>query len=187
MRFIVGEISASEMIPIRLLISISIISMISFFVVNGVILSNHIHNEGCFEKTLKQIGQNIELLVMTGSPRNVMDGGSPGGTKQVHSLTIPSEISEISFGINGDTDEVWFSKQKSSGLYYYSQQTGDNIIWIDDSCLFVKGVYSDDRWIPCWNNSIFSIHQKGKCMITFELISVEDQLYVLVYDQNDVL
>ena len=113
MRFIVDEITASEMIPIRLLISVAVISLISFFVINGIILSDHITNEDDFVQSLDQLKQNIELMVFSGEPRDVSNRDSPCGTKQVHSLSVPSEISVISFGIGGSNENTWFSKMLS--------------------------------------------------------------------------
>ena len=72
------------MIPIRLIITISIIAIISILTVQGFHQYRLIRQEQTFTKALTIIQKDIEAMVATGQPRDITDINSPNGTKQVH-------------------------------------------------------------------------------------------------------
>ena len=173
------------MIPMRLIISITVIGVISFFVIQGLTMSYHIINEDGFTQTLTTLQKNIETMINIGHPRDISNIFSPKGTTQMHSLQIPSEIVLVLFGSNKINPSNELDLTNSSVIFYSSQHTGEHVLWCDSSCYFIKGRYNDSRWVPSWNNSVFIINQQGECMITFELITDGSLLYVLVYDENN--
>jgi len=184
-RFI-ENIYGSEMIPIRLIISISVIGVISFLVVQGLTMSYHVINEGEFSQSLTTLQKNVETIVNIGHPRDVSDVFSLKGTTHVHSLYVPSEIMSVSFGSDINVNSSELDMGNLSKIQYSSLNTGDHVLWCDSSCQFIKGIFNDGRWLPSWNDSRFTIKEQGQCMITFELVTDGSSLFILVYDGNNV-
>ncbi|OYT29316.1 hypothetical protein B6U98_02510 [Thermoplasmatales archaeon ex4572_165] len=184
-RFI-ENIFGSEMIPIRLIISISVIGFISFLVVQGLTMSYHVINEDEFSQSLTRLQKNVETIVNIGHPRDVSDVFSLKGTTHVHSLYVPSEIMSVSFGSDINVNSSELKIKNLSKIVYSSMNAGDHVLWCDNSCQFIRGIFNDGRWLPSWNDSRFTIKEQGQYMITFELVTDGSSLFILVYDESNV-
>ena len=93
---------ASEMIPIRLLISIAIISAIAIMVTIGYNNLNVIFAENNVENECKSLESELYTMIGSGVARDLDEIDAGDGTKRIHTFNLPSNIVYLSFGVDPD-------------------------------------------------------------------------------------
>ena len=175
----------SEMIPIRLIITISVITIISVFTVQGFNQYRLVRQEQMFTESLSIVQKNIEAMVRTGQPRDINDIHSSNGTKQVHQFLLPPIITNITFGYNPSISHQQQEFYQQNAITFFSQHSGQQILWCDEQYSFIKGVYNNTKktWMPDDSHPMLHISGRGKVQLTFELITDGSSLFVLIYQQ----
>lgn len=175
-RFIVNTYATLQ-IPIRLLISIAIITFFIGLVVIGSQLATETIQQNTLKTRLFEIKQEIETLYQHGNSRNLDDPTASVGSKRVFSLTIPDCVSSVFFG-KKSTDA---NGLKSSIRYVANQQT--EIVWLNSEIQLLSGRKITDAWYPNQNDTGLQL-QKGTYSFTAELVCNNSMHFVLIYPVN---
>lgn len=168
---------ASIWIPIRLIISVAIISFFTCLVVIGSQIATETVSFNEFTNDINEIKQSLESLYRHGDCRDLFDAESPPGSKRVFELKVPLSISSVHFGKK--QSEI---TELSSSIRYRSTKRLITI-WVHPDIQLVSGVRKKDTWQPNENKVGLSITQ-GRYYLTAELVSTNSQQFILLYTNN---
>jgi hypothetical protein len=177
------DTAAAEMIPIRLLLSVAIISVISFLTFAGFQQIQSAGEIDSFEKDLLMLKVELSTLYATGAPRDLRDPFAPVGTSRIFSFYIPSTVTVLRFGSNQFADplKLGYDEKSTSGIFYEMISGSEQVIWCDTLIHFLKGTLQDSRWISSDDPIIFYMSGGGRLDATFELVLYDDDVCVLIY------
>lgn len=174
---------ASEMIPIRLLMSITIIAAIILLAFVGFQKVETTNEMQRFEDELVVLRSELCLLCETGESRDIRDPYAPSGSTRVFSVHIPSSLSTLSFGsypwASSSIDQ--YESDISSGIFYQTTQGETKALWCDSSIIFRKGVYQDSRWMVSNETPYFTFSESATLTVTFEQIYDTDSTVIIIY------
>ena len=165
---------ASFWLPIRLLISIAIISFFTVLLVIGsqnatnTIINNDVLNE------IQQIKQSLESLYYHGDCRNLHNLKSFSGSKRVFSIEIPYSIQEVYFG----KKENESNEMSSSIRFQLSEKT--KIIWLPKDIKLVLAEKVGQHWYPKDDEIGLSL-KNGYYDVTAELVCNNSDQFILLY------
>lgn len=161
-------------IPIRLLISIAIITFFTGLIVIGSQLVTETVQRNDLKNDLMEIKQTLESLYYNGDSRILFDTMSAPGSTRVFNLEVPQTITSIYFGKKqSDPSEL------SSSIRFQSEQ-GETLIWMNDNIELISGVLNDNMWQPNDENRGLSL-SSGNYQIIAELVSDNSHQFVLLY------
>ena len=178
-----SDTTAAEMIPIRLMISIAVIAAITFLAFTGFQKIQSTSEMDSFEKELRMLKSELSLLYATGEPRDIQNPYASNGTTRVFSFHVPPSVALLSF----ESDSLLLplhdtTSSESSSAFLYQTTTGhQEVIWCDSPLHFCKGIFVDSRWICSSDKPIFTVAGGGKLDLTFELVSQNETLFILIY------
>lgn len=182
---IVNNVTAAEMIPIRLMISVAIIGFISFLFASGMIVINNQHAEHQLQQQLHDLEPSLQVLVKMGTARDVQDPLSFNGSRRTYTFHIDKSIDFLSFGgdfyFPSSAGNEMSSNHCMSGIFYRFHNGNKQVIWLDTDCKLVKGYYVDSFWIPTEIPNPLIIDTNGSITLNFELIKKNNVNYILVY------
>jgi hypothetical protein len=175
--------TASEMIPIRLLMSITIISAIMLLAFVGFQRIDTTTEMQRFEDELVVLRSELSLLCKTGESRDVRNPGAPSGSTRVFSFHIPSSLSTLSFGsypwVSSSMDQ--YESDISSGIFYQNTLGETKALWCDSSIIFRKGIYQDSRWITSDETPYFTFSDSATLTVTFEKVYDTASTVIIIY------
>ncbi len=176
------DTAAAEMIPIRLLLSVAIISVITFLTFAGFQQIQSAGEIDSFEKDLLMLKVELSTLYATGAPRDLRDPFAPAGTSRVFSIYIPSTVTVVRFGsyIFDDPLRPGYDEKSTSGIFYKTVSGSEQVIWCDPLIHFLKGTLQDSRWISSDDPIIFYMSGGGRLDVTYELVLYDDDVFVLI-------
>jgi len=176
------DTTAAEFIPIRLLISITVIAVITFLVFTGFTSIQSTGELESFRNELKMMRSEIALLYATGEQRELEDPFASSGTKRIFTVHIPRSVIRLSFGSYGPSYELTVTDESaSSGIFFTMQDGSQEVVWCDDSVDFRAGISVDDRFVTDGSRPCFSFRKDCEMNVTFELVSQNDQKFILIY------
>jgi hypothetical protein len=161
-------------IPIRLLISIVIISFIIALAVYGSQLATKNIQENDLQSKLLKISQSIETLYHHGNCRKITEPMNISGSKRVFSLAIPKHIISVCFGKKS------FESFDFSNCIRYQKLHTDQMLWIDSEIQLIAGVLLNDSWRPNKENKGLLLND-GKHQFTAELVCNDSSKFILLY------
>ncbi len=171
------DTQAADILPIRLIISISFIAAI--LVSLGIGLGNiqQILEEQEMQQVCSIIQSKLSSLTANGTPRDIDDLDSKEGSKRIYTLHLPDDIVFLAFGVDPDTMD---NLTEDGCLIVYKLSNGfKKIIWLPEEIRLRAGVYNNGRWIP--SEKGFILDKKGVTTLIFELIEKNHIEYVLIY------
>lgn len=168
---------AAMWIPIRLLISIAIITFFIGLVVIGSQLATETIQQNTLKTRLSEIKHGMETLYQHGDSRNLGEFSDTTGSKRVFSLTVPDCVSSVYFGKK--RSEI--NDLKSSIRYFAQRET--EIVWLDSEIQLVSGKKINNLWQRNENNTGFQM-KSGTYSFTAELVCNNTMQFILIYPVN---
>ena len=140
---------ATDMIPIRLLISIAVVSAITLMVFFGFLNLSVIISENQIENDCRELESKIYTMIKSGVPRDVDEVGAGDGTKRVQVFSLPDNLVFLSFGVDPDenNDGILETGLTENGavIFFRVQGGSKHVIWLDEDIRFREGIFKDDR------------------------------------------
>lgn len=168
---------AADILPIRLIISISFIAAILVFLVIGLGNIQQILEEQEIQHACSIIQSKLSSLITSGIPRDIDDIDSKEGSKRIYTLHLPDDIVFLAFGVDPDTTN---NLTENGCLIVYKLSNGfKKIIWLPEGIRLRAGLYNDGRWIP--SEKGFILDKKGATTLIFELVEKDNIEYILIY------
>ena len=168
---------ASDILPMRLIISISFIA--AFLVFLGVGLGNieGVLEEQKLQQSCSIIQSELYSLVTSGNPRDLDNLDSKEGSKRIYSINLPDDIIFLAFGVDPDTmDNI----TGDGCLIVYKLSNGfKKIIWLPKEVRLRAGLYNGREWMLSQRG--FILDKSGVTTLIFELIRQNNIEYVLIY------
>jgi hypothetical protein len=171
------NIEATIWIPVRLLISISIIAFFTFLVVIGTQIGTENIQQNNFHNSMIEVKQSLESLYRHGDSRNLLDPINNPGSKRVYSITIPETINYVGFGRKNKDPDLLVS------CIQYLSVKGSTFLWLDTSIELISGVKQNDVWYPNQNNTGFFL-SSGSYYLIAELVSDNSHQFILMYNER---
>jgi len=182
---------ASEMIPIRLLISIVVISAIAVMVTIGYNNLNVIFAENSIENECRSLESDLYTMISSGVARDLDEIDASEGTKRIHTFSLPNNIIYLSFGVDPDpkNNEIFETGLTCNGstIFYKVQCGSKHVMWLsEESYRFREGKYAGDKWIVNGDGQGFIIQNSGKTSLTFELVKQNNDTFILIHCDDGI-
>jgi hypothetical protein len=182
---------ATEMIPIRLLISIVIIATIMVIVAVASESLRVSLAEGQVEHECRLLQSSLATMMTSGVPRDVDCIDSAEGTKRVQTMTLPDSLMYLSFGGNPDPlniGELRPTLIENGAALFYRVQGGDaHVIWLPtDIYKFREGTFYGCTWVVKGTEECFILHQGGSTTLVFELVKKNNVKYILIHANDGI-
>lgn len=182
---------ASEMIPIRLLISIAIISAITIMVTIGYNNLNIIFAENTVENECRSLYSELHTMIGSGIARDLDETDAGEGTKRIHTFNLPSNIAYLSFGVDPDPENEGISKTgltyDGSVIFYKAQGGSKHVLWLsEDKYRFREGKYVEGKWVINGDEQGFIIRNSGETSLVFELVKQNNDTLILIHCNDGI-
>jgi hypothetical protein len=181
---------AVEMIPVRLIISLAIISAIAVMMVFAssslrIFLAEHQVEQEC-----RLLESTLSTMVGSGVPRDVDEASFAEGTKRVQTFTLPDSLLYLSFGGNPDPLNTGVLKpeltEDGAAIFYQVDGGSKQVIWLPkETYKFRKGTYVDNKWVINGEGQSFIIHSGGKITLVFERVQKNHMIYILIHGTDE--
>jgi len=181
---------AVEMIPIRLIISLAIISAIVVMMVFAssslrILLAEHQVEQEC-----RLLESTLSTMVGSGVPRDVDEASAAEGTKRVQTFTLPDSLLYLSF--SGDPDSLNTGVLKpgliegGAAIFYQVEGGSKQVIWLPkETYKFREGTYVDNKWVINGAGQSFIVHSGGKITLVFERVQKNHVIYILIHGTDE--
>jgi hypothetical protein len=182
--------NAVEMIPVRLIISIAIISAIAVMMIFAssslrILLAEHQVEQEC-----QLLESTLSTMVGSGVPRDVDEASAAQGTKRVQTFTLPDSLLYLSFG--GDPDSLNTGVLKpgliegGSAIFYRVDGGSKQVIWLPKEIYkFREGTYVDNKWVINGTGQSYIVQSGGKITLVFERVQKNHVIYILIYGTDE--
>lgn len=181
---------AADMIPTRLIVSITVVSAIALMVFFGLLNLNVILAENQIENDCRALESKIYTMLSSGVPRDIDETGTGDGTKRSHTFNLPDSILFLSFGVDPDenNDGVLETGLTENGavIYYKVQGGSKHVIWLDERFRFREGKFENNKWIIHGNGEGFVLTSSGEAILNFELVEKSHSVYVLIHENDGI-
>src|SRR4030042_4021856 len=176
---------ASEMIPIRLLISIAVISAIAVMLTIGYNNLNVIFAENNVENECRSLESKLYTMIGSGAARDLDEIDASEGTKRVHAFNLPSNIVYLSFGVYPDPENCGILKTgltcNGSVIFYKVQGGSKHAMWLsEEKYRFREGKYIENSWVVNGDGQGFIMSKSGKTSLIFELVKQNSDTFILI-------
>ncbi len=175
---------AAELIPVRLIMSVVIIGVISVLFTSGMItLYNQTSNHQLGQQ-INAFEASIQVLMQQGSARDIDDPLSANGSKRTFVFHLSNNIEFLSFGGDPSIQKIeneTINNQMMTGIFYQFEGKTKQVIWMDSGYGLIKGHQENNRWIPTKIADPLVITQSGSVTLNVELIKMGDKQYLLMY------
>jgi len=179
---------ASEMIPIRLIISITVIAAIAVIIAIAYNNLSITLAENQIENDCRTLESKLYTMMSSGVAREVDDINDGEGTKRVHNFDLPGNLIYLAFGVDPDPNNCGILKtgltEAGSAIFYRVGSGSKHAIWLSEELKFREGNYTDNKWIINGDGQGFIITSGGKTTLVFELVQKNDERYILI-QSND--
>ena len=177
---------AAEFLPIRLIVSMIIISVITFLFISGFFRVSKEVVDNQLRQDLFHLETKLQLLVESGYPRD-MENPLMNGSVRSFNFDLPDYVQFLSFG--GDptmlTEELEsnIADEMMSSIVYQCEDQTKRTVWLDSRIRFIKGERINDEWMIQSIPHMFVCRNSGKFDLLFELIEKNDNIYVMIYPE----
>lgn len=181
---------AFEILPVRLMISLGILIIISVFFTIGI--SNYLimNTETQMKSQCDQLLSQLYSLKTNGIPRNLSSPHQIEGSKRSIDFYIPDNLNFIAFGVNPSFDK---NGELSSGLdengeviCYQVKNSDKQIIWLKNDIFIREGEKKNGTWSINENGEGFIIDSIGEMTLTFELVKDNQGEYILIHANDNI-
>ncbi len=181
---------AADMIPIRLIISIAIVSMIFLMSFFGFLNLKVLLAEKQIENECRALESKIYSMIAGGVTRDVDELGSGDGTKRTHIFNLPENLVFLSFGCDPDEDNNGILEtgltEKGAAIFYKVQGGSKKVIWLDKDFRFREGKFEEGMWNVNGKGEGFIIKEHGKMALNFEFVEKNRKTYILIYSNDGI-
>jgi len=181
---------AVEMIPIRLIISLAIISAIAVMMVFAssslrILLAEHQVEQEC-----RLLESTLSTMVGSGVARDVDEASAAEGTKRVQTFTLPDSLLYLSFGGDPDSLNTGVLKpgliEDGAAIFYQVEGGSKQVIWLPkETYKFREGTYIDNKWVIKGAGQSFIVHSGGKITLVFERVQKNHVIYILIHGTDE--
>ena len=181
---------AVEMIPVRLIISLAIISAIAVMLVFATSSLRTFLAEHQVEQECRLLQSTLSTMVGSGVPRDVDEASAAEGTKRVQTFTLPDSLLYLSFGGNPDLLNTGVLKpgltEDGATIFYQVEGGSKQVIWLPkETYKFREGTYVDHKWMINGTGQSFIVHSSGKITLVFERVQKNQITYILVHGSDE--
>jgi len=175
---------AAEMIPIRLILSITVIAAIALMVGVGFINLSITSAENQVELECRTLESKLYTMMGSGIARDVDEINAGDGTKRSHAFHLPDNLMYLSFGVDPDPDNNGELQtgvtENGSSIFYRVAGGSKHVLWFEDEYRLREGKYNDGKWILNDDEQGYIITCGGKTTLTFELVQKNHETYILI-------
>ena len=180
----------TEMIPIRLLMSIAIISAITAMLAYGYINLSVTMSENNIQNEFNTLQSKLNVMVASGVARDLDQLNSADGTKRTHTFDLPSNIDYMAFGVDPDlhnTGGLSTNLTENGAIFVYKVSGGNkHITWLStEDFKFREGLYNNSRWEINQEDQGYIINDSGSITLTFELVTKNDEEFILIQQTDN--
>jgi len=181
---------AVEMIPVRLIISLAIISAIAVMLVFATSSLRIFLAEHQVEQECRLLQSTLSTMVGSGVPRDVDEASFAEGTKRVQTFMLPDSLLYLSFGGNPDPLNTGVLKpgltEDGAAIFYQVDGGSKQVIWLPkETYKFRKGTYVDNKWIIKGTGQSFIVHSGGKITLVFERVQKNHVIFILIHGTDE--
>ncbi len=181
---------AAEMIPVRLIMSIAIVSAIILMTFFGFLNLKIFLSENQIRSDCKELESKLYTLIESGVARDVDETGAGGGTKRIHTFNLPENIVFLSFGCDPDENNDGILQtgltEEGAVIYYKVSGGSKHVIWLDKDFRFREGKFENNKWIINGVGEGLIIDNSGELVLNFELVEKNLRKYILIHS-NDAI
>ena len=183
--------TASDMIPIRLIISIVVIAAMVVMISVGYNNLSVALAKNQVETECGTVESKLYTMISSGIARNVDEADSCDGTKRTYTFDLPDNLIFLAFGVDPDPDDdgTFETGLTSDGSVIFYKIMGDNkqAIWLPkEKFRFREGEFADGRWIINEEEQGFIFSSGGKATLTFELVQKNHEIYILIQGNDGI-
>ena len=181
---------ASEMIPIRLMISISVIAAVTLMISVGYNNFSITLSENQIENEYRILESKLYSMIASGVARDVDENNAVNGTIRTHTFDLPYNLVYLAFGVDCDpnNDGIMKTGLTNDGIViFFKVNTGSkHVIWPSKNDFrFREGDYVNNQWIINNDEQGFILQTGGKTALTFELVQKNLKKYILVHANDN--
>lgn len=176
---------AAETIPIRLLISIVLISTILLLM--GIGYKNFVVSlaQHQIEGECRDLLSQLQTMVISGVARNIDEINAADGSTRIYTFQLPTNLRYLAFGVDPDpsnTGSLQTGLTEDGSLLCYQIEGGSKqVMWLPkDQFRFRKGEYRNGTWNILGAGEGFVVARTGKTTVQFELIQYKADQYILI-------
>jgi len=181
---------AADMIPIRLIVSIAIISAIMVMFAFAYTNLRINLSEGSIESDLEYLESSLLNVIASGVTRDVDEVDASDGTKRLISFDVPDNVIYISFGVDPDINNNQVLKsglfESGNNIFYRVSGGSKKVIWLDSEYKFREGIFSNDKWTINNPSQGYIIRSPGKYDIVFEFVERFNEKYILILENDNI-
>jgi len=183
--------TASEMIPIRLIISIAVMAAIAFMLASGYNNLSITLSENQIENQYITLESKLYTMLASGVTRDVDELNAGDGTMRTHTFDLPDSIIYLAFGIDPDPNnngELTTGLTDDGSAVFYKVSNGNkHVIWLSwDDFRFREGNNTNGKWIINNDEQGFILRNNGQTTLTFELVQKNHERYVLIHANDNI-
>jgi hypothetical protein len=183
--------TASEMIPIRLIISIAIMAAIAFMLAVGYNNLSITLSENQIENQYITLESKLYTMLASGVTRDVDELNAGDGTMRTHTFDLPDNVVYLAFGIDPDPNNngelITGLTDDGSAVFYKVSNGNKHVIWLSgDDFRFREGNNTNGKWIINNDEQGFILRNSGKTTLTFELVQKNHEKYVLILANDNI-
>jgi len=181
---------AAEMIPIRLIISIVIISSILLMIGVGFRNYNITSAENHIQLECEALKSKLVTMIESGISRDVDEINSCDGTKRRFTFSLPDNLIYLSFGVDPDINDDGILETgltaNGSVIFYKISGGSKHVYWFEGKYKFREGKYVDDKWIINNDGEGYIIESGGIIMLNFEFVQKNQKTYILIHATDTI-
>lgn len=180
--------NAIDHLPIRLIMSISILSCIALMIVVGMNTVHLTMEEDTMHQQLLKLKSKLELLSQSTSAREIFASSQQPSSKLTTTITLPTSIHLLQFydsSIESDEHQFMQSKNHEIALIYQIQGRSQQYIWLESNVPVIQAIKQNDSWNPNLSEPLVTLTQPGTYKITFELVRYYDNYIILLYPTDE--
>ena len=189
-RFRRFDTTATEMIPMRMIISIAVVAAIAVMVAIGFQNLQITSSEHELENQCRTLESTLDTLISGGVARDLDEGQAPSGTTRVQTFTFPNNLIYLAFGVdpNPKNDGHLITGLTNSGnvIAYQVSGGGKQVFWLpQDMIPFREGYFHDNRWDIHEDQGLILL-TGGTANLVFELVKRNHMQYILIHATDNL-
>jgi hypothetical protein len=182
---------AVDQLPIRLLMSLAIVSAIILLLVGASDAVQIILAEQQIETQCRSVEASLLTMVSGGGIRDVDDPYAVEGAKRVQTFSLPNSLVFLSFGGNPDPSNTGMLSsellEEGSVICYRVQGGSTHVLWLPiETVRFREGFFNNGHWMLHGTGQSFIIQSGGKVTLVFEHVQKNHTSFILIHNTDDI-
>ncbi|MCX6665563.1 MAG: hypothetical protein NT038_05825 [Euryarchaeota archaeon] len=184
------DTTATETIPIRMIISISVVAAIAVMVAIGFQNLQTTASEHELENQCRTLQSSLYTLISGGVARDLDEGEAPGGTTRVQTFTLPNNLIYLAFGVDPNPENngrlITGLTNNGNVIAYQVSGGGKQVFWLSQDMIpFREGYFHDNRWDVHEDQGLILL-TAGTTTLVFELVKRNHNQYILIHATDTV-